>query len=698
MPRYDFARFLNVRTAYAASPNPDGSRVAFLHDVTGVPQVWSVASTGGWPEQVTFFGERVSALEYSPSGEWVLFGMDSGGNERQGLYVASPSGEEVVPLETEPDVIHSWGAWSPDGKQVAFASNRRDQRYFDVYVRPLDGDSRMALQQDGTNSAVAWSPEGRYLVIARANTNLDNDLYLLDLRSGEVELLTPHEGEALFYSAHFAGDDALLLISNLDREFAAPARLDLRSRRMSFLQDTEWDAEALTCSPDGRVVAYTLNEDGYSRLYLSRDGAQIEVSGLPDGVVADMSLSRDGSSLVLTLTGPTLNANVWAVDTSSGRVRRVTRASRAGIPDDALSEPGLVRFTSFDGLSVPAFLYTPRDAAPPLPVVVHVHGGPESQARPAFNPTIQYLAHRGFGVLVPNVRGSTGYGKAYTHLDDVRRRMDSVADLAAAVRWLKESGTAAPDRIAVMGGSYGGFMTLAALTTYPDLWAAGVDTVGIANFVTFLENTGPWRRRLREAEYGSLEHDREFLESISPINHVDRITAPLLVIHGANDPRVPVGEAEQIVEGLRAGGREVEYLRYEDEGHGIVRLPNRISSSEATAAFLERHLERREEASMSEEREAAVNREEQPERGGVPGEGAGRVEEIGKSGVYPMSEVEEAPDDAEVRTEAAWGQGERGAEGYKDHGDSELSEYADEKGLGGLSGESQNDPVDEERE
>jgi dipeptidyl aminopeptidase/acylaminoacyl peptidase len=193
-------------------------------------------------------------------------------------------------------------------------------------------------------------------------------------------------------------------------------------------------------------------------------------------------------------------------------------------------------------------------------------------------------------VLAPNVRGSTGYGRAYVHLDDVRKRMDSVADLAAAARWLADSGTARRDAIAVMGGSYGGFMTLAAITTYPDLWAAAVDTVGIANFVTFLEHTGPWRRRLREAEYGSLERDRDFLAAISPIAHVDRITAPLLVIHGANDPRVPVGEAEQIVAGLRERGREVEYRRYEDEGHGLVRLPNRLDAAEATAAFLERHL------------------------------------------------------------------------------------------------------------
>ncbi len=592
MPRYDFSRFLNVRTAVAPSPSPDGSHIAFLFDVTGVPQVWSVPVEGGWPEQLTFHPERVSTLAYSPKGDRILYGMDEGGNERQGLYELSPRGDESRPLAIEPDVIHTWGAWDPDGSRIAYTSNERDRRYFDVYVRPLDGDPRMVLQHDGTNALVGWSPDGRHLLLSRIHTPSNNDLYLLPTEGGDARLLTPHEGDAQYESACFAGEDTVLLISDQEREFLAPARINLNSGELTWLAEHQWDAEELVASADGRAVAYTINEDGYSRLNLSVDGEQVEARGLPDGVVTGLNLSRDGSLLVFSLQSPTRNANVWAVDTASGATRQVTRASQAGIPSSALSDPQLVRYPSFDGLQIPAFLYLPQGAQLPVPVVVHVHGGPESQARPVLTPTIQYLTHRGFGVLVPNVRGSTGYGRAYTHLDDVRKRMDSVADLEAAVQWLVQSGTAPENQIAVMGGSYGGFMTLAAVTTYPELWAAAVDTVGIANFVTFLENTGPWRRRLREAEYGSLEEDREFLQSISPINHIERIQAPMLVIHGANDPRVPVGEAEQIVEGLRSRDCFVEYLRYEDEGHGLVKLPNRIHAAEATAAFLDRYLAR----------------------------------------------------------------------------------------------------------
>jgi dipeptidyl aminopeptidase/acylaminoacyl peptidase len=246
-----------------------------------------------------------------------------------------------------------------------------------------------------------------------------------------------------------------------------------------------------------------------------------------------------------------------------------------------------VRYPTFDGREVPALFYELENGPDDTPVVVNVHGGPESQSRPAFAPVTQYLLHRGYAVFFPNVRGSTGYGKTYTHLDDVRLRMDSVKDLAHAAYWLRERGH---DRVAVMGGSYGGFMVLAALTEYPELWSAGVNIVGIANLVTFLEYTGSYRRRLREPEYGSLEEDREFLESISPIHKADKIAAPLMVIHGKNDPRVPVGEAEQIVESVWGNGGAVEYLLYEDEGHGLAKLKNRLDAYPKIAAFLDRHL------------------------------------------------------------------------------------------------------------
>lgn len=309
----------------------------------------------------------------------------------------------------------------------------------------------------------------------------------------------------------------------------------------------------------------------------------------------ELTWSHDGTRLAFTLDSANDASDIWVWDIVQLQLWRATRSALGGIPQHTFATPSLVHYISFDGLQIPAFLYLPTSGpTEQLPVVVYVHGGPEGQSRPLYSPTMQYLTACGYAVFVPNVRGSSGYGYKYQSLDDVRLRMDSVADLQHAVIYLRESGIADPRRIAVMGGSYGGFMVLSAMTTYPDLWAAGIDIVGIANFVTFLENTGPWRRKLREPEYGSLENDRDFLEQISPIHSIDRVTAPLFVVHGANDPRVPVGEAEQVVAALRARNVPVEYMRFADEGHGLIKRANRLVAYPAIARFLDTHVRNRE--------------------------------------------------------------------------------------------------------
>jgi dipeptidyl aminopeptidase/acylaminoacyl peptidase len=355
---------------------------------------------------------------------------------------------------------------------------------------------------------------------------------------------------------------------------------------LHYLTPDNWDVEGVELSKDGRYLVVSRNVDGYSDVLLF-NGRGLRMPGprIPEGIVGGFEFSPDSKKLAFTLTAPERNLDVWVLDLPGGEARRLTRSSTAGIPPRTFRKPRVVRYTSFDGREIPALFHEPeRENAP---VIINVHGGPESQVRPAFAPVTQYLLNRGYAVFFPNVRGSTGYGKEYTHLDDVRLRMDSVRDLAHAAYWLGERGHG---RIAVMGGSYGGFMVLAALTEYPDLWTAGVDIVGIANLVTFLENTGSYRRSLREPEYGSLERDREFLESISPIHKAENITAPLMVVHGKNDPRVPVGEAEQIVDRVQENGGTVEYLLYEDEGHGLARLKNRLDAYPKIVAFLDAHL------------------------------------------------------------------------------------------------------------
>jgi dipeptidyl aminopeptidase/acylaminoacyl peptidase len=621
----EFVRYLNVRSAYGASFAPDGRRITFLTDITGVAEVWRVhvpitpegsEATPAWPEQLTFGGERIIGASYSPVADRLIVGGDIGGNERTQLFLMSGDGTALTPLTDQPEAIHIFGGWqedgaatngwSPDGTRIVYANNARDPRFFDLFERAMDdpaSEPRLLLRHDGTNYPAGYAPDGRSVLVERLESNICNALLLVDTATGEARQLTPDvaEGPARHISAQWSADGrGLYLLSDRGRQFLSPAWLDLATGEMIYLREDQWDAEGLSLSPDGTRLALVTNVDGASRVELFDIAAGWEgrvalpSPDLPEGVVAGVRWSPDGARIAFTFAPPDDAMDVWIWDVASQTRRRATQSARGGLADTAFVAPQLVRYPTFDERQIPAYLFPPRGVEPRgLPLVVFVHGGPESQLRPAFNPVIQYLAASGYAVLAPNVRGSSGYGYTYQSLDDVRLRMDSVADLAAAVRWLGDQGIADPRRIAVMGGSYGGFMTLSALTTYPDLWAAGVDIVGIANFVTFLENTGPWRRKLREPEYGSLENDRDFLEAISPIRHVDAITAALFVVHGANDPRVPVGETEQIVAALGARGVPVEYLRFEDEGHGLIKRANRVKAYPEIARFLDAQVKHR---------------------------------------------------------------------------------------------------------
>ncbi len=604
--QYSFERYLNVRSAYMPTFSPDGKRLSFLTDITGVAEVWSLpidihASSPAWPEQLTFLGERVTGASYAPTTDVLLVSADVGGNERTQLYSLSADGSAFIALTTQSEAIHQFGGWSPDGTRITYSSNERDGRYFDVYERTLEtGEPRRLLQHDGTNHPVRYSPDGRYILVSREESNVRNQLLLLDTLTGDIRILTTgvSEGQAQHEFPDWSADRrGLYLLSNRGRQFLSLAWLDLTTAEMTYLRDDSWDLEYLALTHDGTRLALVINEDGYSRLLLFdvskgwEARLELPAPALPAGVIYGAKWSEDRTRLAITLYSANDAPDIWIWDGQEQVLWRATHSALGGIPRESFVEPSIVRYPTFDGRQIPAFLYVPHEGPQrALPVVINVHGGPEGQSRPEFDPVIQYLVARGYAVLEPNVRVSTGYGYEYQSLDDVRLRMDSVADLQYAVFWLRESGIADPKRLVIMGGSYGGFMVLSAITTYPDLWAAAVDIVGVANFVTFLENTGPWRRKLRETEYGSLEHDREFLEQISPIHQVDRIVAPLFVVHGANDPRVPIGEAEQIVSALRLRKVPVEYLRFEDEGHGLAKRANRLIAYPAIARFLDQYV------------------------------------------------------------------------------------------------------------
>jgi dipeptidyl aminopeptidase/acylaminoacyl peptidase len=572
--------------AHLPSVTADGEEVLFVSDQSGIPLPWTVPSRGGAPAPLWDDRERCGSVQASPIGARAILAVDVGGDEHWQLHLldrtAGGRGRRRA-LTADPSVIHAPGRWRPDGTGYVYASNARDRRFFDVYEMAVTDEpaARPVLLGDSTHSVA--DVDARRVLVARANSNLDIDLLLLD---GDRQVhLNPHAGEVTVQSAAI-GTDAIYAAANPDRELAALVRYRPGASHHEFVREFPGDLELIRPSPvDGRLLL-SVNRQGWSEVHLfdPSTGEDRTFSSGPKGVVESVSWYPDGSAFAYGVSCVD-GFLVYRRDVPTGKEKRLAGPATTPSP---VGLPALRQFAAVDRVTIPYWEYSP--VGPSRGTIVWVHGGPESQARPGFAPVLEFLVSQGWRVVAPNVRGSTGYGRTFTHLDDLRRRMDSVRDLRDLVEELARQKKAVAGRVGLVGGSYGGFMVLSALSTYPALWGAAVDLVGIANFVTFLERTGPWRRRLREAEYGRLDTDREFLESISPLTHAADIVTPLLVVHGRNDPRVPVFEAEQIVQTLRAHGRRVELLVFDDEGHGIVRRENRLTAWRRAAEWFEAEL------------------------------------------------------------------------------------------------------------
>jgi dipeptidyl aminopeptidase/acylaminoacyl peptidase len=594
-PSCPFEAFLSVRAATGGTLSPDGRTLAFLLNTSGVPQVYRLDAPGEEPRPLTQFTEIGRSVHWAPDGRRLLFTMDAGGSEREQLYLLAPDGSEVRPLTADPKTIHTFGGWAPDGRRIAFSANRRNQAFFDVYVMDVDtGEEQCVLQRDSYFTVGDWSPDGARLLVREHLASMDQDLYELELASGAMRRLTPHTGSARYGAVQvLPGGRTALVCTDQDRDFVALALLDLETADLRRVWEEDADVETCDVARNGSAVLL-VNRGGWSEIVAGR----VDAGGFTEAwrrstrwVVSGCRIAGEGARYAVSMNGPACNGNVMCGDAGSSDEPLAWTAAPFGVLDPSiLVQPEAVRYPTHDGLEIPAWLYRPEGAGERRPVIVYTHGGPESQDRPNFNPVYQYLVHRGYAVLAPNVRGSTGYGNAYCHMDDREKRYDALRDVEHAYHWLVSSGIGDPARIGIMGGSYGGFTVLACLTRQPELWAAGVDVVGIANFETFFKHTGPWRRHLRASEYGDPERDAALLRDLSPIHSVHRIRAPLMVIQGANDPRVPQEESDQMVEQLRARSHPVEYLLFPDEGHGIVKLPNRIRAYTAVGEFLDRYL------------------------------------------------------------------------------------------------------------
>jgi dipeptidyl aminopeptidase/acylaminoacyl peptidase len=540
-------------------------------------------------EQLTDLAEPADGT-LLPDGR-VLVLVDSGGNERTQLHLLGDGGE-LEPLVVDPRFNHWTPAASRDGSLLAYTTNRGNGRDFEVVVRELESGAERTYDLRGYLQVHGFSPDGRWIVTERLGEPAgDSDLYLLGVETGEVRHVTPHEGSVDYATPIWLPDSSgLLAATNAFGDMRSLARYELASGDWTVVLDSRWDVE---CAIDdaGRSLLVHGNDDGWSRLEL-RDPGTLELRGevtLPArGVVFHPVFSGDGSRLAFGFASAREAIQAHVYDLDSGELRRLT-----GDGPFPGAEPELHRFASFDGEEIPVFLFEPEGDGP-FPVVVCVHGGPESQFQPffsqGFGPFTQFLVARGYAVAAPNVRGSTGYGKRYEHLDDVALRLDSVRDLAELHAWLAARPEIDGSRAAVYGRSYGGYMTLAAVAFQPELWAAGISFVGLSNLVTFLENTSEYRRAAREREYGSLAHECDVLERVSPAGRIDEIRAPLFLEHGRNDPRVPVGESEYIHRVLTEKGVRCELVIYEDEGHMIGKLANRVDAFERAVAFLDEVL------------------------------------------------------------------------------------------------------------
>lgn len=601
----DLIRYQNVRSAAFRDWTEDGSGIYISTRFGDVSQIHLVRMPGGAREQLTFFDEPVSAVSRQNGGSLLTFSMDAGGSEFDQIFTLDPKTGTTTMLS---DGQSRNGAltWDRKGKKIAYQSTRRNGASNDIWTMdPTNPESaEVALESpDGTWwGPVEFDEAGETLLVVNYVSITDSRVHLLDLKTGSMTSLAGgDESPSTNLPAGFSKDDrGFFFITDRFGEFNQLAYRELGSDDVRIItEDIPWDIDGMAISDDKSRAAFVVNENGFSRLYLLNP-VTLEyrrVDSVPTGLIYGPSFSPDGRRLAMTLNTPQTPSDTFVLDVdgaglNAGKITRWTKSEVGGLDTETFAIPELVEFESFDERRIPAIVYKPEGNGP-FPVIISIHGGPEGQATPGFSSTVQlWIDKLGAAVIRPNVRGSDGYGKSYLALDNGYKREDSVRDIGALLDWIEEQEDLDASRVAVFGGSYGGYMVLASAVHYSDRLRAAVDVVGISSFVTFLENTQDYRRDLRRVEYGD-ERDpamRAHLEKISPLNNVEKMEIPMFVIQGENDPRVPVTEAQQMVQALRQSGRPVWYMNALNEGHGYAKKENRDVYQQAVVLFFREHL------------------------------------------------------------------------------------------------------------
>lgn len=591
-----------VRSAILADWAPDQG-ILISTRFGNTYQLHRVKQPGGARKQITFFKEPVYRGSYEPSGSYpgFLFSRDQGGNERyQNFFYNTQTGYSQI--VTDGQSRNGSALWSNKGGKFAYRSTKRNNRDNDIYVASMANpqQAKMIFEAKGYWGPSDWSPDDQALLIFNYISANESSYHVLDIKSRQSAPIMPETNEKVSYGGAMWGKDGkgIYFSSDQDSEFQQLRYKNLQSGRIqNITKHIPWNISHFELSPNGQLLAFIANEDGVGKLHLLNTASwqELPLPALPIGQVSGIKFKPDGSALAFNLNTARSPSDVYSIDLKTNQLIRWTNSEVGGLNTSNYPEPKLIHYPSFDGRKVPAFYFKPNNPKfkAPYPVVIHIHGGPESQYRPFFSSSFQYwLNELGIAVLAPNVRGSRGYGKSYLKLDNGYKREDSVKDIGALLDWIDKQPELDSKRVGVKGGSYGGYMVLASMFHYNDRLKAGVDSVGISNFVTFLKNTKSYRRNLRRVEYGD-ERDpkmNQFLQSISPTNHAHKITKPLLVVQGLNDPRVPASEADQMVKTIKTKGGEVWYILAKNEGHGFRKKVNKDYYNYAVSYFWERYL------------------------------------------------------------------------------------------------------------
>ena len=603
MTNLDIKELIKIPYSCSPSSSSDKKRIAYLNNKSGTPQVW-LCDENNEHKPLTNYKERVALVSWSPDDKWILFSIDKGGDENFQMKLIDASDyTNIISLSDDMSVRNDFGGWSTDGSTIVYSSNKRDAAYFDLYTQKINEEPELVYQTSNDVHSVAfkaYSNDLKKIVFTEERTNRYQYLKILDIESGNITQLSDDNLNGGFKQAIFAeNDDEVILITNEGKDFSGIAKLNLQSNALSYIYLEDHEMEFFEMDSDNNRLIFFINDRGYSKLgilsLLNNDSKILdsphEVTFMEPGWAWGLCI-LDESNLLFTINSTNQNAEIIKFNLDTQKYEFFKKAYEGDIKLNDLPKPTLHTFKTFDDRDIPFFFLKPDNfkQGEDNPVLILIHGGPEGQERPTFKPELQYLVNQGIGILLPNVRGSGGYGEAYGHLDDTYKRMDSVEDIEYLWKWVVESGWASKDKIAVMGGSYGGFMTLSCITVYPDLWAAAVELYGMVNMVTFFEHTASYRAQHRAYEYGDPVKDRKLLEDISSIHKIDQIVTPLLVLHGDEDPRVPMYETEQLVSEMKEAGKPVEFVRFLDEGHGFVKEPNRIEAYTSIAEFLTKYL------------------------------------------------------------------------------------------------------------